>query len=125
MRIAIANPLRCGAKKMSASRAQGLVKRGIARWLPDGKIFINEQSRNERHASNLRQTVAERRGSDVYVQSNFSICIVNSRSFPHTQWICGEAPRHGSFRPENRGRVGRWHNVASHGVKIGVYGLTG
>ena len=92
MRIAIANPLRCGAKKMSASRAQGLVKRGIARWLPDGKIFINEQSRNERHATNQRQTVAERQGSDVYVQSNFSICIVNSRSFPHTQWIRGEAP---------------------------------
>jgi hypothetical protein len=44
-RVAIANPRAWGSKRISRSKANSLVKRGKAIWLPDGKIRITDAAR--------------------------------------------------------------------------------
>jgi hypothetical protein len=91
MRVTIANPRGGGAKKLSARRAQNLVRRCLATWTPDGRLQIHEEAK-ERHAKREREGHSgnSRRGSDVYVQGDFEIAVVDRWSCPHTQWLHGE-----------------------------------
>jgi hypothetical protein len=59
MTIAIANPRIGGAKHTSLARAQNFIRRGIARWLPDGRLEFVEQSRIRHLAAELRQLLRE------------------------------------------------------------------
>lgn len=57
--ITIANPRPGGAKHTSPDRAAQFVKRGIAEWLPDGRIHFVDQARLRHQAAELRQTLRE------------------------------------------------------------------
>jgi hypothetical protein len=73
LKITIANPRCGGAKHTSQRRAEIFVRRGIARWLPDGRIEFLPQSRLRFEAAEMRQTLreeaiqfAQNRGGVVY-----------------------------------------------------------
>jgi hypothetical protein len=57
--IAIANPRPGGAKHTSSARAAHFVKRGIAEWLPDGRIRFVDQARLRHQAADMRRQMQE------------------------------------------------------------------
>ncbi len=57
--IEIANPRSGGAKRTSARRAEEFIQRGIATWLPDGKVMFVEQARLRFAAAEMRQSLWE------------------------------------------------------------------
>ncbi len=60
-RIRIANPRLGGAKEISVRRAEEFVARGIAAWLPDGRIQFVDQVRLRYQAAEMRQNLREER----------------------------------------------------------------
>jgi hypothetical protein len=58
-RIRIANPRMGGAKEISVRRAEKFVHRGIASWLPAGRISFVDQARLRHQAAEFRQTLRE------------------------------------------------------------------
>ena len=59
MRIPIANPRLGGAKAISVRRAEEFIHRGIAAWLPDGRLQFVDQVRLRHQACEMRQTLRE------------------------------------------------------------------
>lgn len=57
--ITIANPRAGGAKHTSTDRAAHFVKRGIAEWLPDGRLQFVVQARLHHLAADMRQAFRE------------------------------------------------------------------
>ena len=59
MSIEIANPRLGGMRYTSDRTAADLVKRGIAIWLPDGRIQFRGEGDLRRRAAEMRQTFRE------------------------------------------------------------------
>jgi hypothetical protein len=85
MKVTIANPRCGGAKHNSLPRGEAFIRRGIARWLPDGRIEFMQQTRLRYEAAELRQTpreeaiqFARNRGGVVYWNGARSV-YVNGR----------------------------------------------
>lgn len=58
-RIRIANPRLGGAKEISVRRAEEFIHRGIAAWLPDGRLRFVDQVRLRHQAAEFRQRLWE------------------------------------------------------------------
>ena len=59
MQVAIANPRLGGARRTSVRRAMRFVRRGMAVWLPDGRIRFVERADVRNRAAEMRQTLRE------------------------------------------------------------------
>jgi hypothetical protein len=59
MQVAIANPRLGGARRTSVRRAMRFVRRGMAVWLPDGRIRFVEKADVRSRSAEMRQTLRE------------------------------------------------------------------
>ena len=59
MQVSIPNPRLGGARRTSVRRAMRFVRRGMAVWLPDGRIRFVEKADVRNRAAEMRQTLRE------------------------------------------------------------------